>query len=90
MVKGSEPAQRSKVRERAKAVDRLGRRQADGFNGTVSWSRRLPADSRHLPPHVLQKRNVETSYLSPGGKANRKASRWRCGLGMSEEANAVL
>lgn len=35
---------------------------------------RFPVDSRYLTPRRLQERNVETLYLLPQGKANRKES----------------
>jgi hypothetical protein len=33
---------------------------------------RFPVDSRYLTPQRLQERNVETPYLFPQGKVNRK------------------
>ena len=54
-----------------------------------------PVDSRYLPPHMLRARNVETPYISRRGASlrrweRREAGRSVCGLGMSEEAKAVL
>src|SRR2546430_2386676 len=34
------------------------------LNEIASWIKSLPVDSRHLPSHVLGKRNVETPYRS--------------------------
>ena len=34
------------------------------LNETASWMAPSPVDSRHLPSHVLGKRNVETPYIS--------------------------
>src|SRR5438046_1142337 len=58
--------------ERKWLVARMERRS--GQNGNVgrhavlneiaSWTASLPVDSRHLPSHVLRKRNVETPYRS--------------------------
>jgi hypothetical protein len=50
----------------------------------------FPVDSRYLTPLGLQKRNVETPYFRPQGQVNRKGICRRCGIGRSEEANAVL
>jgi hypothetical protein len=44
----------------------------------------------YLTPQRLQKRNVVTPYLRPQGQVNRKVICRGCGLGRSEEANAVL
>ena len=65
------------------------------LNEIASWIASPPVDSRHLPSHRLRKRNVETPYRSrrcfgAGEWTCRKAGRSRCGLGMSEEAKAVL
>ena len=65
------------------------------LNEIASWTASLPVDSRHLPSHVLRRRNVETPYGSrrcfgAGEWACREVGRSACGLGMSEEANATL
>ena len=66
-----------------------------GFNAAASWTMHPPADSRYLPPQMLRERNVETPYVScrctsAEGWERREAGRSACGLGKSEEANAVL
>ena len=66
-----------------------------GLSGTAPWTVHSPVDSGHLPSHMLELRNVGTSYtsrrsLGDSEWAGCKAGRSVCGIEMSEEANAVL
>jgi hypothetical protein len=81
----------------AKEVERLepkgtGRRECRLANAASRTN--LPGREQAPNPTDFGKRNVETPYSSRGvfanGKANRKASRWECGLEKSEKAKAVL
>ena len=46
-------------------------------NGNFSRSKGHPVDSRHLPPCVLLKRNLETPYLRPRMASARKGAHVR-------------
>jgi hypothetical protein len=50
--------------------------------------RKSPGREQAPNPMNSNRRNVETPYRSLSGTAGRKACLWRCGFGMSEEANA--
>jgi hypothetical protein len=66
-----------------------------GLSGTAPWTVHSPVDSGHLTSHMLELRNVGTSYtsrrsLGDGEWAGCEAGRSVCGIEMSEEANAAL
>lgn len=75
--------------------DQKVRRSEGGLSGAAPWTAHSPVDSGHLTSHMLEVRNVGTSYtsrrsLGDGEWAGRKAGRSVCGIEMSEKANAAL
>jgi len=69
MVKRTEPAmtdRQARTSQRGcQARTKRYRWREGASNGNSSRSMGHPVDSRHLPPRVLLKRNVETPYLRP-------------------------
>ena len=96
MVNACESVIKTVIREQAKVIDitpepkratGIGRR----FPCTSSWSKVSLGRQQEPNPTLLSKRNVETLYFSPAKeKVNRKEGLWKCRIGMSEKANAIL
>lgn len=98
MVNTCEPVVKIVMRNEPKWLtgsDQKVRGWEGGLSDTAPWTAHPPVDSGHLTSHMLELRNVGTSYIScpslgDGEWAGRKAGRSVCGIEMSEEANAVL
>jgi hypothetical protein len=94
MVKVSESVIKAVNDDKRKWLTRLTKRYWRREQRPVaafSWPICLPVDSRHLTQRTSQaKRGNPVSLPASAGTACREARLWRCGIGMSEEANAVL
>ncbi len=94
MVKISEPVIKIVNMNKRKWLARLTkryRRRVERLWFAFSWSTRFPVDSRHLTQRTSQaERGNLVSLPALVGTVRREAHLWRCELGMSEEAKAVL